>query len=186
VAGAISKRIREGSAVKVVALGALSVNQSVKSMAISRSFLEADGIDLAVQPEFIHIPSASSSDEPQRSALRFNIVPRPPASGRTAPRTRGTSDPGASELKVASKTSPMSAAGAIAKRVREGKKCVVVAMGADSVNQAVKAVAIARTYLEDDQMDINFRPKFIHVEMGQDANAEVKSAIELNILVNQL
>eukprot|EP00999_Lentomonas_sp_LEN2_P003028 NODE_884_length_1135_cov_117.538690_g842_i0.p1 GENE.NODE_884_length_1135_cov_117.538690_g842_i0~~NODE_884_length_1135_cov_117.538690_g842_i0.p1 ORF type:complete len:271 (+),score=35.45 NODE_884_length_1135_cov_117.538690_g842_i0:63-875(+) len=179
LAGAIANRIREGNQAKAVALGSSSVNQAVKALAIARAYLEADQMDLAVRPEFIHIPG-QGPDEPQRSALRFNIVARPPGALRAASRE---TDSSATQLKIAGHTSPLSAAGAVAKRVREHKKCVIIAMGAESVNQAVKTIAIGRTYLEEDMLDINFKPRFVHVDMGED---EKKSAVEMTILINQL
>ena len=45
-------------------------------------------------------------------------------------------------------------------------RCAVVSMGAESVNQAVKSVAITRAYVESDMLDITFRPKFIHIGIG--------------------
>jgi stage V sporulation protein S len=81
-------------------------------------------------------------------------------------------------LKVAAMSSPATVAGAIAKNVREGRPVEVVAMGARSVNQAVKAVAIARNYLKADAMELCCRPEFIHLQL----EGEEKSAIKLVIL----
>lgn len=84
-------------------------------------------------------------------------------------------------LKVAALSNPATVAGAIANNVREGKHVEMVAMGARSVNQAVKAAAIARDYLREDKIDICCRPEFIHLKID---GAE-KSAIKLVVLAQK-
>lgn len=51
MATAIERRILDFRAVKLEAVGAASVNQAAKSIAIARSHLEAEGKSLAVHPE---------------------------------------------------------------------------------------------------------------------------------------
>eukprot|EP01006_Ploeotia_vitrea_P055177 TRINITY_DN67970_c3_g1_i1.p1 TRINITY_DN67970_c3_g1~~TRINITY_DN67970_c3_g1_i1.p1 ORF type:complete len:267 (-),score=17.48 TRINITY_DN67970_c3_g1_i1:172-939(-) len=179
LAGAIAKRMREGGTVKLIALGPASVNQAVKALAIARSFLAEDGqVDLTVLPEFIHVPVGKEREKEERSAIRFTVLRRPyPKDGKVPPR-----DPSTVELKVSQTSQSRSTAGALAKRIREGQKCVIVGIGGGSVNQAVKSVAIANSYLADDYLEINFKPKFIHVDLGE----EQKSAVEMTILYNQL
>ena len=81
-------------------------------------------------------------------------------------------------LKVAGKSNPATVAGAIANNIREGKDIEIVAMGPQSVNQAVKAITISRSYLTDDHLDLTFRPEFIHLEL----DGERKSAIKIVVL----
>ena len=50
-------------------------------------------------------------------------------------------------LKVSSKSSPASVAGAIAGMVKDGVPVNIQCVGAGAVNQAIKAVAIARGFL---------------------------------------
>ncbi len=50
-------------------------------------------------------------------------------------------------LKVSSKSSPASVAGAIAGMIKDGNTVDIQAVGAGAVNQAVKAVAISRGFL---------------------------------------
>ena len=50
-------------------------------------------------------------------------------------------------LKVSSKSSPASVAGAIAGMIKDGASVEIQAVGAGAVNQAVKAVAISRGFL---------------------------------------
>ena len=49
-------------------------------------------------------------------------------------------------LKISSKSNPNSVAGAIAGLVKESNKAEMQAIGAGALNQAVKAVAIARGF----------------------------------------
>jgi stage V sporulation protein S len=85
-------------------------------------------------------------------------------------------------LKVAGKSNPATVAGAIANNIREGKDIEIVAMGPLSVNQAIKAITISRSYLADDRIDLTFRPEFIHLEF----DGERKSAIKLVVLTCKL
>jgi stage V sporulation protein S len=85
-------------------------------------------------------------------------------------------------LKVAGKSNPATVAGAIANNIREGKDIEIVAMGPLSVNQAIKAITISRSYLADDKIDLTFRPEFIHLEL----DGERKSAIKLVVLTCKL
>ena len=68
-------------------------------------------------------------------------------------------------LKVKSDSKPNSVAGAICNVVREsakGQPPAVVATGPAAINQAMKAIAIARKYLldEDTPIDLLVFPKF--------------------------
>lgn len=65
------------------------------------------------------------------------------------------------KFKVTSSTSPAKLAGAIANVIREGGDGIeIAAVGAGAVNQAVKAVAIARGYLVPCGADIVIVPSF--------------------------
>ncbi|QAT43472.1 stage V sporulation protein S [Aminipila luticellarii] len=68
-------------------------------------------------------------------------------------------------LKVSSKSSPNAVAGALAAVVREGKPAEVQAIGAGAVNQAVKAVAIARGYVAPIGIDLVCVPGFRDIEL---------------------
>jgi stage V sporulation protein S len=51
-------------------------------------------------------------------------------------------------LQVASASNPTSVAGAIAGTIRDHGDCMLQAVGAGAINQTVKAIAIARGYLQ--------------------------------------
>src|SRR5690349_9657233 len=66
-------------------------------------------------------------------------------------------------IKVSAKSRSTAVAGAIAGVIRERRYAEVQAIGAGAVNQAVKALAIARGYLDRDAIDIVFTPYFTEV-----------------------
>jgi stage V sporulation protein S len=75
-------------------------------------------------------------------------------------------------IKVSARSRSTAVAGAIAGVIREHHFAEVQAIGAGAVNQAVKALAIARGYLERDEIDIVFVPFFIEVDIdGQERTA---------------
>lgn len=78
-------------------------------------------------------------------------------------------------LKVSSRSTPNSVAGAIAGVIRENKLVEVQAVGAGAANQAIKAVAIARGYLSPGGVDLICIPAFASV----DIDGEERTAIKL-------
>ncbi|MBN1937556.1 MAG: stage V sporulation protein S [Anaerolineae bacterium] len=81
-------------------------------------------------------------------------------------------------IKVSAKSRSTSVAGAIAGVVRESGRAEVQAIGAGAVNQAVKAVAIARNYLELDGIDVICLPSFVEVEIDGQERTAVKLTVE--------
>ena len=58
-------------------------------------------------------------------------------------------------LKISSKSNPNSVAGAIAGLVKESHRAEMQAIGAGALNQAVKAVAIARGFVAPSGVDLD-------------------------------
>lgn len=81
-------------------------------------------------------------------------------------------------LKVSGKSNPNKVAGALAGTIREQGKAEIQAIGAGALNQAVKAVAIARGFLAPAGLDLVCVPAFTDIEL----DGEEKTAIKL--LVN--
>ncbi len=77
-------------------------------------------------------------------------------------------------LKVASSSNPSSVAGALVKNMQEGKEVELLAVGAGAINQAVKAVAIARGYISPQGVDITIKPGFEDVEIEGNKKTAVK------------
>lgn len=68
-------------------------------------------------------------------------------------------------FKVSSKTEPGKLAGAMAGVVRTGGEISIQAIGAGAVNQAVKAVAIARGFLAPAGIEVAIVPSFKEQEL---------------------
>lgn len=81
-------------------------------------------------------------------------------------------------IKVASDSRSTAVAGAIAGVMREQDSVDVQAIGAGAVNQAVKAVAIARGYLELDGIDIICIPSFVEVMIEGQERTAVRLGVE--------
>ena len=85
-------------------------------------------------------------------------------------------------LKVSSKSSPASVAGAIAGMVKDGVPVNIQSVGAGAVNQAIKAVAIARGFLIPTGVDISCAPTFADINI----NGESRTAIRIAVYVRRL
>ena len=72
-------------------------------------------------------------------------------------------------LKVSSKSSPASVAGAIAGMIKDGASVEIQAVGAGAVNQAVKAVAISRGFLSPVGIEICCIPSFADIVIDGDS-----------------
>ena len=83
-----------------------------------------------------------------------------------------------SVLKVSAKSNPNSVAGALAAVLRERESAELQAVGAGAINQAIKAVAIARSYLKSSQIDLACVPSFIDVEINGNERTGISLAIE--------
>lgn len=77
-------------------------------------------------------------------------------------------------LKVASSSNPNKVAGALAGVIRERGRAELQAIGAGAVNQAVKAIAIARGYLAPSGINLVCVPAFTEVQI----NGETRTAIK--------
>lgn len=81
-------------------------------------------------------------------------------------------------IKVSAKSRSTAVAGAIAAVMREHRYAEVQAIGAGAVNQAVKALAIARGYLTGDQIDIICIPYFTDVSIEGQERTAVRFIVE--------
>ena len=81
-------------------------------------------------------------------------------------------------IKVSAKSRSTAVAGAIAAVMREYHMAEVQAIGAGAVNQAVKALAIARGYLSRDEIDIVFVPYFTEVDIDGQERTAVRFKVE--------
>lgn len=81
-------------------------------------------------------------------------------------------------IKVSAKSRSTAVAGAIAGVIRQHEFAEVQAIGAGAVNQAVKALAIARGYLERDAIDIVCTPYFTEVDIDGYERTAVRFRVE--------
>lgn len=81
-------------------------------------------------------------------------------------------------IRVAAQSRSTAVAGAIAGVVREHGRADVQAIGAGAVNQAVKAIAIARGFLALDGLDVVCIPSFSDVQIGGQERTAIRIAIE--------
>ena len=80
-------------------------------------------------------------------------------------------------LKVSSTSRPSSVAGAIANALNTQNKVTLQAVGAGAINQAVKAIAIARGYITPLGYDLSVIPAFTTINVPDDV--EPKSGMKL-------
>ena len=81
-------------------------------------------------------------------------------------------------LKISSKSNPNSVAGAIAGMVKEARKAEMQAIGAGALNQAVKAIAIARGFVATAGVDLVCIPAFAAVEVEGEDRTGIKIIVE--------
>lgn len=81
-------------------------------------------------------------------------------------------------LKVSSKSSPASVAGAIAGMIKDGVFVEIQAVGAGAVNQAVKAIAISRGFLAPIGIEVVCIPSFADIMIDGEYRTAIRFAVE--------
>ena len=81
-------------------------------------------------------------------------------------------------LKVSSKSSPASVAGAIAGMIKDGVMVDIQAVGAGAVNQAIKAIAISRGFLSPVGIEITCSPSFADIVIDGEYRTAIRLAVE--------
>ena len=82
-------------------------------------------------------------------------------------------------LKVAATSNPNAVAGAIAGALESAGLVEAHAIGAGAVNQAIKAIAIARRLVErEGESEIKVVPGFIDVEIGGEVKTGMRFVIQ--------
>ena len=83
-------------------------------------------------------------------------------------------------LKVKTTSNPNAVAGAIANILKEQKEWKVQAVGAGSINQAVKSLAIARSFLVLSGNDLSCIPVFADVMIENEKKTAICFKVSLN------
>eukprot|EP00467_Chlorarachnion_reptans_P010092 CAMPEP_0114526190 /NCGR_PEP_ID=MMETSP0109-20121206/22872_1 /TAXON_ID=29199 /ORGANISM="Chlorarachnion reptans, Strain CCCM449" /LENGTH=232 /DNA_ID=CAMNT_0001707915 /DNA_START=59 /DNA_END=757 /DNA_ORIENTATION=+ len=94
----------------------------------------------------------------RRGEIRSHPYRRPTQNAEFGQQSKGMS------LKVAAHSNVKGLAGKIAHTSRQTNAPVLLATGSDAINQAVKAITIARSYLEEDGIDLRVQCDFEEIK----------------------
>ncbi|GFP75912.1 stage V sporulation protein S [Clostridium zeae] len=81
-------------------------------------------------------------------------------------------------LKVSTKSNPNSVAGALAAIIKEKNIVEIQAVGAGAINQAVKAIAIARGFVAPSGKDIVCVPAFTDIMIDGEERTAIKLIVQ--------
>lgn len=81
-------------------------------------------------------------------------------------------------LKVSSKSSPNAVAGALAGVLRENGTAELQVVGAGALNQAIKAIAIARGFVAPGGLDLICVPAFTDIRINGEERTAIKLLVE--------
>ena len=81
-------------------------------------------------------------------------------------------------LKVSTKSNPNSVAGALAAIIKEKNIAEIQAVGAGAINQAVKAIAIARGFIAPSGKDIICIPAFTDILIEGEERTAIKLIVQ--------
>lgn len=153
---------------------------------MDRFFSKLDLRDIKIQPETKFPPTEEEYDDNgseeswedddyeeldvEATQEEQAVVEEPVAK----PREKNSTD----VLKVSARSRPSAVAGAIAGVVRENGRAEVQAIGAGATNQAVKAVAIARDYLRETDIEAICLPAFIDVTIDNEDRTAIRLIVE--------
>jgi stage V sporulation protein S len=82
-------------------------------------------------------------------------------------------------IKVKANSRTAAVAGAIAGVMRENKHAEVQAIGAGAVNQAVKALVLAKGYLAEDGVPVTFTAEFVDVTIEDKVRTAIKLIVDI-------
>lgn len=131
VAGSIAQTMREASPPLLSAVGSGSVNQAVKAIAIARTYLKQDGVDISCE-------ISRKPGEQIRDLIHFTLLRQ---------QISHDNDIVYEDLKSSAKSKRGALAGAIANNIRENKVPRITSIGKGPVFQAVTSIIRARKYL---------------------------------------
>jgi stage V sporulation protein S len=89
-------------------------------------------------------------------------------------------------LKVSSRSNPNAVAGALAGVVRSAGVVEIQVVGAGALNQAVKAVAIARGYLSPSGVDLICVPTFVDIHIGGERRTAIRVLCENRLVAGPM
>ena len=126
----------------------------------------------AIQPASTPVPTTPQEDRMNASQSA------PVARAVGASSAHALERHSAEVLKVSTRSRPSAVAGAIAGVIRDSGMAEVQSIGAGATNQAIKAVAIARSYLSEEGIDIVCTPSFIDVAIDDEERTAIRLLVE--------
>lgn len=81
-------------------------------------------------------------------------------------------------IKVSARSRTAAVAGAIAGVIREANRAEVQAIGAGAVNQALKAIVIAKGYLAEEGVYVVCDPSFVEVTIDAQERTAIRIVVE--------
>jgi len=135
VAGFVAMTLRSEGRLELLAAGPRAVNRAVKAVCLARKYLDADAVDLVVDPEFL-----GCDEKPANNEAVLKIAARPAAEADRS---------GDVEFNVAGASKPGAVAGAVASALRRGEGVTAYAMGDQAVTRGLKACWKAGIFLAD-------------------------------------
>lgn len=151
---------------------------------MDRFFSKLDLRDIKIQPETKFPPTEEDyedngvEDSWEESDYEETDAAPAPQAVATEPVDREAVEDRKDVLKVSARSRPSAVAGAIAGVVRENGRAEVQAIGAGATNQAVKAVAIARDYLRETDIEAVCLPAFIDVMIDNEDRTAIRLIVE--------
>jgi len=127
----------------------------------------------SIQPASTPIPTPEEERMTTSASQSAPIARAVGASGTTTVERHS-----AEVLKVSTRSRPSAVAGAIAGVIRDSGMAEVQSIGAGATNQAIKAVAIARSYLSEEGVDIVCTPSFIDVSIDDEERTAIRLLVE--------
>ncbi|MFL7837674.1 MAG: stage V sporulation protein S [Candidatus Promineifilaceae bacterium] len=81
-------------------------------------------------------------------------------------------------IKVSARSRTAAVAGAIAGVIRDTNRAEVQAIGAGAVNQAIKAIVVAKGYLAEEDVDIVCTPSFVEICIDDQERTAIRLLVE--------
>ncbi len=85
-------------------------------------------------------------------------------------------------IKVSKNSNVNAVAGSIANIMREQERLYIQVVGAGSLNQAIKALAIARGYLTPSGIDIYMYPSFKEITIEKTVKTAIRIVVEKKVM----
>jgi stage V sporulation protein S len=165
LAGAISHSLRQSGEVNVRCFGNASIGKASKAIAISKSYIKENNLQLSFSPAYINADIGGKS----RTGIAFCLFTsdgddiKDFESVKQVMLVRSDADEATYEEK---NDSVKKLAGAIAHALAEDGECFIRCFGNGTIGKACRALAMARGFVAQKGSDMYCTNTFIEAEMG--------------------